>query len=370
MNIDEFKKIYPHYFIPRYTHFDRKIRLEDVFDYIKNENNIKFHKFYPFISYSKEYVRYNNSKGKNIKRRELCYAAHIDSLIYKYYGILLNNKYSEFLDKNILSDVPIAYRSDLKGKSNIQFAKIAFDYLKKQEQAYVFIGDFKDFFPSLNHEYLKEQICQILDVSKLSDDYYAVFKNITRYSTVPLDELLTLNNLKNNKNGINAFNQLKVALPNNSKMNELKHKGIINIKRNSKLGIPQGSPMSGVLANIYMIKFDLAIKNIVDAYSGIYMRYSDDIIIIVPVSKKELFNKVYSSIIVKINNIPNLILEDKKKNIFYYNNGILINISDKYMLNKENCSNIIDYLGFSFDGKYVSIRAKTLTKYYYRAYKK
>ena len=136
MNIDEFKKIYPHYFIPRYTHFDRKIKLEDGFDYIKNKNNIKSHKFYPFISYAKEYVRYNNSTGKNIKRRELCYAAHIDSLIYKYYGVLLNNKYNEFLDKNMLSDIPIAYRSNLRGKSNIQFAKIAFDFLKTQNDMY------------------------------------------------------------------------------------------------------------------------------------------------------------------------------------------------------------------------------------------
>ena len=38
--------------------------------------------------------------------------------------------------------------------------------------------------------------------------------------------------------------------------------------------------------------------------------------------------------------------------------------------NRENDKDIIDYLGFSFDGKNISIRDKTVSKYYYRTYKK
>ena len=43
-------------------------------------------------------------------------------------------KINEFLDKNSLNYCAIAYRSNLKGESNINFSKRAFDFIKKQEK--------------------------------------------------------------------------------------------------------------------------------------------------------------------------------------------------------------------------------------------
>lgn len=131
MNADEFKQIYPKYFVPQYTHFDRKMKLDDAFSYVTNSENIKKHKFFPFISYTKKIVKFSKDKGQYTKERVLCYAAHMDSLIYKYYGMFLNDKLSEFLDKNSLNYCAIAYRSNLKGESNIHFSKRAFDFIKK-----------------------------------------------------------------------------------------------------------------------------------------------------------------------------------------------------------------------------------------------
>ena len=153
---DEFKQRYPKYFVPQYTHFDRKMKLDDAFNYVTNSENIKKHKFFPFISYIKKFVKFSKDKGQYTKERALCYAAHMDSLIYKYYGMLLNDEYCEFLDKKSLDYCAIAYRSNLKGESNIHFSKRAFDFIKKQEKAYVFIGDFKDFF-SVTRSYLSER---------------------------------------------------------------------------------------------------------------------------------------------------------------------------------------------------------------------
>ena len=56
------------------------------------------------------------------------------------------------------------------------------------------------------------------------------------------------------------------------------------------------------------------------------MRYSDDIIIVLPNIEEGVFKKIYDSIINEINAIPNLILEDKKKNIFYYEHQKVLNI--------------------------------------------
>lgn len=370
MDADEFKQRYPKYFVPQYTHFDRKMKLDDAFSYVTNSENIKKHKFFPFISYTKKIVKFSKDKGQYTKERVLCYAAHMDSLIYKYYGILLNDKLSEFLDKNSLNYCAIAYRSNLKGESNIHFSKRAFDFIKKQEKAYVFIGDFKDFFPSLDHMYLKKRLCNLLGVEQLSEDYYAVFKNVTRFSMIELEELLAINNLPNNLAGKHKFNKLKTALPDNETLNSLKKK-CIHVNRNLENGIPQGSPISGVLANIYMMEFDLAMKHLIEEKNnGLYMRYSDDIIIVLPNIEEGVFKKIYDSIINEINAIPNLILEDKKKNIFYYEHQKVLNINNGYLEKTDKNSNIINYLVFSFDGVNVTIRQKTQAKYYCRAYGK
>ena len=55
--------------------------------------------------------------------------------------------------------------------------------------------------------------------------------------------------------------------------------------------------------------------------------------------------------------------------MYYYNEGELAN-RDSLIDGRANDKNIIDYLGFSFDGRNISLRDKTLSKYYYRMYKK
>jgi retron-type reverse transcriptase len=48
------------------------------------------------------------------------------------------------------------------------------------------------------------------------------------------------------------------------------------------MGIPQGSPISALLSNIYMFSFDKHMKNYVDSIGGKYFRYCDDMLLIVP----------------------------------------------------------------------------------------
>ena len=109
-------------------------------------------------------------------------------------------------------------------------------------------------------------------------------------------------------------------MPDNETLNSLKKKKCIHVNRNLENGIPQGSPISGVLANIYMMEFDLAMKHLIEEENnGLYMRYSDDIIIVLPNIEEGVFKKIYDSIINEINAIPNLILEDKKKIFFIMN---------------------------------------------------
>jgi hypothetical protein len=60
------------------------------------------------------------------------------------------------------------------------------------------------------------------------------------------------------------------------------------MKKGVPVGIPQGLPISSVLANLYLLNFDKAINNnVVRSFRGYYRRYSDDILIICKPSEVE-----------------------------------------------------------------------------------
>ena len=101
--------------------------------------------------------------------------------------------------------VAVAYRDNLH-KNNIHFAKRAFDCIRETKESFVIIGDFSHFFDSLDHGYLKKRMCDVLKVDMLSPDFYAVFKNITKYSIWELTELLKLNDLTDTEEDIQILN--------------------------------------------------------------------------------------------------------------------------------------------------------------------
>ncbi len=58
-----------------------------------------------------------------------------------------------------------------------------------------------------------------------------------------------------------------------------------------KKGIPQGSPISAILSNIYMIDFDVKMKEFISKVNGKYYRYCDDILCIAPIVYKSKIEK-------------------------------------------------------------------------------
>ena len=353
----------------QYAHFDEKVSLNKVWKYISEEENIKKHGFYPFIHYEQKFNKYQKKDGKGYikeKSRDLCYSAHIDRYIYSYYGYLLNQKYDTYMEERRLQQVAVAYRDNL-GQNNIHFAKRAFDYIKASEKCYVVIGDFSHFFDSLDHKYLKQQLCSVLNEKHLPDDFYAVFKNITNYSTWELVDLLKLNGLKETEDDIKKLNTQKRVLDGDQFK---KYKSKYVKKHKEKYGIPQGSAISAVMANVYMIKADEKLHRLTEQFQGMYMRYSDDFIIVIPGTEEKEFRNLLNKIQKIISDIPNLILQKEKTQIYLYEKHTLKCCNSTLLEEIENGKDEIDYLGFNFDGKKVSIRDKTISKYYYRLYRK
>lgn len=345
-----------------YAHFDHRIDIRKVAEFIQNPDNIASYGFYPFIHYTKEMRKYSRKKGKDTKTRDICYAAHKDRCIYQYYAFVLNEYYNKRIREDGIEKVPVAYRTDLKD-SNIQSAKKAFDFIKENPKCYVMIGDFTHFFDNLDHQYLKQQWCSLLQVQQLPEDHYAVFKNITKYSKWELDDLLELNGLGKSDSDIRKLNQKPTVLTKEQYKKNRKH----IVKNTKSYGIPQGSPISAVLANIYMLDADKVIFDKVKRHGGFYMRYSDDFIIVLPEQDNY---EIFEEIIEFINSVPNLILENKKTQFFKVELPVVTNVSKTFAEDADDSKKMINFLGFSFDGNKIRLRAKTIGKYYYRMNRK
>lgn len=341
-----------------------------------------------------------NDTEKTAKSRPLHYASHYDALVYGYYAELLNHKYEEKLTQiPELSNCVTAYRKLKieegldKGKSTIHFAKDVFDEVKRRAESgseiAVLTFDIKGFFSSLDHNILKQKWAFIIDEEKLPDDHYNVFKSCTNFNYVLSNDLRKRQTKGNRKSGFDESKLAKIRREKGFKCffesnedfrNHIKQ-GKLKIYNNPfrktalngnkvKIGIPQGLPVSAVLANIYLYDFDKSIiLDLVEKNGAYYRRYSDDIIVICKVEDVD-FTKNY---------VENLILESEikisteKTETFIFKNIKYNSLGQSRLtsvkINKDNSKSIgspLIYLGFEFRGYNVVLKSTNLAKYYRR----
>ena len=341
-----------------YAHFDLRVSLSmpSIRKYVMDRTKIVTHSFYPFIHFEKKNSRYGKKGPK--KPRELYYCSHLDRCVYQRYAFLLNYQYNIWACENNIDDVAIAYRDSL-GKNNIDFAKDAFDAIRSFPQCFILVGDFTNFFDNLEHQYLKKMMCKVLGVERLPQDYFSVFKNITRFSSWDWKDIVKAAGENIAERGVRKkINSKETVLT-----KEQFQKNKKDIKKNiSGVGVPQGSPISTVLSNIYMIKFDKDIKRYVTSKGGIYMRYSDDFIIVLSYERDAEIADFTSYIFSYVESMKGLIdLQKEKTSCYTYKDEVIY---------EGDQPSSINYLGFLFDGKNIRIRPRAITKYYYRMRRK
>ena len=88
MDLQEWKAKQSQKVISQYTHFDRRISLESCFEYISSPQKVSHHGFYPFI----HHILKSRKVKAEPKKRNIYYAAHMDSWIYRYYAYLINER--------------------------------------------------------------------------------------------------------------------------------------------------------------------------------------------------------------------------------------------------------------------------------------
>ena len=331
-----------------YLHFDPPLGYKRAQRIVTSPKKVARHSFYPLITYHVTSKKLKHDKStdvlkKKIKNRPIAYASHLDSHIYSYYASKLSVLYEQALQEKGICNSVLAFRS--LGKSNVDFAATAFNEIRKLGNCSAVALDVSGFFDNLDHEILKKSWASLINEPILPNDHYAVFKSLTRFSSVNKELLYTklgisLNNPK--KDGRKKLCDPEVF------RKEIRCNGLVETNNNDH-GIPQGSPISALLSNIYMIEFDVAARKKIEDVGGIYFRYCDDMLFIVPTKYKKI---VVDFATTKIKELRIDINPDKTE------------LRDFQEINGEISGNKpLQYLGFTYDGQHILIRSTALARY-------
>ena len=336
------------WFKPRnYRHFDLPVN-EAFAQKTTKPEFVSRHSFFPLLHYTKVEKRYKkcaNTGARSIitKERPIKYASHRDACILSYYAHLLNEALDAHYKISGIDDSVIAYRS--LGKANYNFSAEALSFAKSNSPVTILAFDVTGFFDNLAHDLFKKRLKAILGVSELPDDWYKVFRFITRFHFVALDELRAHHEFrsrfsKQSRDRIASVSELKAARVTIHPNPE--------ISKGNRRGIPQGTPISAAASNLYMIDFDTEARSYCDSIGALYRRYSDDVLIVC----KPRYAKEAMSKIMKLITKEKLEIADSKTEQTDFDANSTIDYASK----------AAQYLGFTLDESGPAIRQSSLSR--------
>ena len=193
----------------------------------------------------------------------------------------LTQKLDDFYELELLTTNVIGYRR--LGKSNYDFSADAYRFATAHSPCVVLCFDITGFFDHLDHRLLKERLKRLLGVVELPRDWYTVFRHVTRFHHVSRDALAAHPifgpKLKSKKPGpVASIADVKAA-------------GIEITANKNAFGIPQGTPISSVFSNLYMMDVDRSVAALCNAHGALYQRYSDDILIICSIEQEADYSR-------------------------------------------------------------------------------
>jgi hypothetical protein len=341
---------------PNYRHIGKFIdpMNQNNRDYFSSSisNNLNQYSFDPLISFEMNQIKYSTEilhpkcdcfRKRRIKKRPIKTPSHRDRILYASWNNYLSEKHKLWVYTNKLSDSVSAYIPKT-GKFNAHFAKLAFDYFQGRDEYSAIALDIKSFFDNISHDILKSNLLNLIketggSIDGLNQIDYRLFKATTNYTYIELNDLIP--NLNNLDSGDGMYMS-------RSQTNWKKLRSLNIISKNTRIGIPQGLPCSGVLANISMMDFDKYINEQIINLGGIYIRYADDIFIAAP--NKRIASHLFKLCEDKLNEIS-LPIAEKKTEEFDFTKSISIHPT-------------INYLGLNCTGNRISIRQSGINKFY------
>lgn len=329
-----------------YIHFDERPARQDLLRMISDAKLVAKWQFMPLIEATTRTKKIKSKKNGifsvKIKERPICYASHKDAALYAFYSKFIERKYSDLLVKEGMSECVTAFRAG-SGKCSIHFAKDAFDWIRSRSPCVALAYDVKSFFDSLDHGVLKEKWKEVLGGDSLPADHFSIYRSLVKSCRVDRDEVYRVFDI--NKNNPKAGGRKRICSASDFRE---KVSGAGMIKKVAS-GIPQGTPISAVLSNIYMIDFDRKISKITNEVRGFYRRYCDDILCVVPIEEREKFKIAIEDEIKKVK------LEVQHEKL------VECDFRPGWVAPKP-----LQYLGLTFDGDRIRLRSSSIAKYYSR----
>ncbi|MGN6417589.1 MAG: reverse transcriptase domain-containing protein [Pseudobacter sp.] len=396
--------------IKAYLHIGLPLKQIDrqwVEKYVRDPRKVSKHSFSPFIHRLTETRKFRREiaddgtrskmRKPSKKVRDLYYANHLDSNILSYYAHQLSIYYEKKLEAENLSECVTAYRRiklnlvdhKSRNKCNVDFANDVFSYIKNSNEKFLvaITFDIKSFFDNLDHKILKKAWREL--VPSFTGDHYNVFRNITKFSYVDEDVLF---DYYKSRISVERHPRIVKQIPVERKkylrdkraiafcrkheITDIRNAGLIKANKYEfdkvtnqrvglrKKGIPQGSSISSVLANLYLLDFDKSANILAQKFGGIYRRYSDDMIVVCNrVHAKDII-KFFQKEILKYK----LEIQKHKTQVFEFR---YLKTEKRYRCKERNqktnrlqSNTSLEYLGFQFDGKYTMLKNASLAGYY------
>ena len=269
-----------------------------------------------------------------------------------FVGSELQPRYESRLQALGLGDVVTAYRRFPGGRSNIDFAWDVFRHISSRSDCVACCLDIRDFFPSIRHSPLKKAWREVWGSTTLPRHHYLVYRAMSRWNHVPVIDVLLAKG-----RGKHALRRWPPGKPLVESMREFRTIVVPLIRRGwseveEPAGIPQGAPISGLLANVFMLDIDHSTHQLANSLGVMYRRYSDDIVLVGPTI--EAVRAVVDHLTV---HMATRGLEHEPGKASWHH---FITTSDG---GAHECSPTpMQYLGFTFDGRDVLLRSQTIAR--------
>ena len=365
-----------------YPHFDAPMSEQRFEQLVNSPEQIAKHPFYPFIVFdqARPSIKTRISGVGQKDPRPIRYASHRDAAIFTHYRKILSEFYEKALIEKDIDECVLAYRKIPKfasrngNKSSVDFAKDAFDCIKEFGDCVVIAVDISSFFENLDHARIKRCWKKLLGTDELPDDHFNVFKAITKYGFCMRNEVysrLGYSESYKDKNGkvrykhCTEFKDIptKLCSPEEFRSKiagaDTSQPSIIN-KNENIYGLPQGASLSDVLANAYFLDFDYRLKQYATSFGGVYRRYSDDMLFILPdtnVCTKRIVDRVQSELQREGAQLQLSVKKTVLYQFFQTNSGL-----ECQPIGNTPDTQGFEYLGIRFDGNAIWIRNSTISR--------